>query len=139
MKSLLRVIRQLLHPIIFLSRIDESDAIEIDSLDDSALGLYGPGEYEFQAEAEYAYAAVNNSDSFSLTSLSSFTKSINLGLTGEYIRVTSSIPDTNLKVNGEEVDFSMDSDSETPRFGPVSADITIQGTAPLPWGEAVKN
>lgn len=115
--------------------VEENDAIELENVDEDVLGIFGPGNYEFQAEAEYPYAMVENNDSFSLLSLNSFTESIDLSLSGSMIRLSSSLPNTKIKVNGEELGSIADSTMGDSRFGPVSEDTTIQGVSSLPWGE----
>ncbi|API93096.1 MULTISPECIES: TcaA 3rd/4th domain-containing protein [Virgibacillus] len=132
-------------------KIDDEKELNIDANknDTLKLGLFGPGEYSFEAAAEYPYADVKNKGEFYVSGVSDFNQAVELGLEGKYIGIASHIPDTKLFINGKDANVNIseldggEMNDESlfgstlldHNFGPISEGISLQGVAKMPWGK----
>ncbi len=128
-------------------KINDDKKVELDGKKEMSLGLFGPGKYQLKATAEYPFAKVESDKSVTVMSLNQFNQDVDLGLEGKQIMIKSTIPNTILLVNGEEVTFDLSivekedgfwgsDEDDGDVFGPISEGVKLQGLAELPWGEA---
>ncbi|MFP3752119.1 TcaA 3rd/4th domain-containing protein, partial [Bacillus altitudinis] len=96
------------------------------------LGYYGPGVYDIKGEKKFNYTTVNDEEEFTLFDADSFEKTVSLNFSGNNVDVSSSIPNTEIVVNGKGTGEKIE---EGTTFGPVKEGITLQGKAKFPWGE----
>ncbi|WP_445662399.1 TcaA 3rd/4th domain-containing protein [Bacillus sp. FSL W8-0645] len=96
------------------------------------LGYYGPGVYEVKGEKKFNYTTVKDEEEFTLFDANSFEKKVSLTFSGDNVGVSSSIPNTEIIVNGKGTGEKIEKGTT---FGPVKDGITLQGRAEFPWGE----
>lgn len=103
--------------------------------EDVDLGIYGPGEYEIQAEAKYKYATVTDKIEEDIMDFYDFNVIPELNLNGNDIYLIAKREDIKLIINGEdEIPFNkLDDFGNDYRgfvfgiLGPVSEEVTVQG------------
>ncbi|MBU8656839.1 MULTISPECIES: TcaA 3rd/4th domain-containing protein [Bacillus] len=108
------------------------EKINFDSGHSKLLGYFGPGVYEIKGEKKFNYTTVNDEKKFTLFDADSYEKTISLNFTGDNVDVSSSMPNTEILVNGKGTGEKIEKGTT---FGPVKEGITLQGRAEFPWGE----
>ncbi|NPC93502.1 hypothetical protein HOO54_14970 [Bacillus sp. WMMC1349] len=106
--------------------------IDMNNKSSKVLGLYGPGVYKAEGKKKFEYTSVSDESEVTLFDLDDFEDTVSLNFSGHTVNVSSSIPNTELLVNGKKTGTQI---KETTSFGPVKDGITLQGAVEFPWGE----
>lgn len=107
------------------------EKINLENNDSKLLGYYGPGVYKVKGKKKFNYTTVNDEEEITLFDADSFEKTVSLNFSGDNVDVSSSMPNTEIVVNGKGTGEKIE---EGTTFGPVKDGITLQGKAEFPWG-----
>lgn len=108
------------------------EKVDMNNKSSKVLGYYGPGVYEVKGKKDFEYITVSDEDKLILFDFEDFEGTASLDFSGQTVNITSSVPNTELVVNGKKTGQQID---EYSSFGPVKDGIALQGLVEFPWGE----
>ncbi|MED3603359.1 TcaA 3rd/4th domain-containing protein [Bacillus subtilis] len=112
--------------------IFNGEKVDMNNKSSKVLGYYGPGVYKVKGQKKFEYTSVSDERNLTLFDPDDFEETANLDFSGDTVNIASSVPNTELMVNGKKTGKQVEEDSS---FGPVKEGMILQGVAHFPWGE----
>lgn len=115
---------------------DEEIKQEDGSGENIALGLFGPGYYRVEGQADYGYVLLEDYADFELLDNENFNEEIVLDLKGEEAKVFSTQPETTFYINEDKIEQDISAKGGI-TIQPLVNGLTLQSKSEFSWGELV--